>query len=265
MEHKKQIAAFSLIELSIVIIIIGLLIAGVTSGGHLIHQARLQKLLKNVDSLKTSVATFQGIHNYQLPGDADGINNFYTTSLIDGNGDGEISWNKEGVNAWHHLAVSEIYPNSIAPIKSKIDKLTNNHSFSTKLDNGKLSFIYCNSSLSRISNNIATCNENTLDDKSKITAGNYLLFGKIDNISRSTNKNGYNHLPIIKAVDAFNIDQKLDDGSHNTGVILAIGTTGGTTEEPSDNCVTPATQSGKKSDYAKSNKNKSCALLFKLH
>lgn len=45
---------FSLVELSIVLIIIGLLIAGVSSGSKLIKQARINSLINELNELKNS-------------------------------------------------------------------------------------------------------------------------------------------------------------------------------------------------------------------
>lgn len=63
--------AFSLIELSIVLIIIGLLVAGVTGGASLIRSAKLQSAVNDMESLKRSFFIFYAAKN-RVPGDLNG-------------------------------------------------------------------------------------------------------------------------------------------------------------------------------------------------
>ena len=60
--------AFSLIELSIVFIIIGLLIAGITGGASLIENAKIQNTINELQLYKQAVYTFKSIKD-RLPGD----------------------------------------------------------------------------------------------------------------------------------------------------------------------------------------------------
>ena len=63
--------AFSLIELSIVLIIIGLLVAGITGGQSLIESAKIKGFMNEMDGYKQAVFAFKTIKD-RLPGD---INN----------------------------------------------------------------------------------------------------------------------------------------------------------------------------------------------
>ena len=63
--------AFSLIELSIVLIIIGLLVAGITGGQSLIESAKVRKVINEINSWKQAVYSFEVIKN-RLPSDLDG-------------------------------------------------------------------------------------------------------------------------------------------------------------------------------------------------
>ncbi len=66
--------AFSLIELSIVLIIIGLLVAGITGGQSLIESARIRNYLTEMKQYQVAVNAFI-INKGRLPGDLnnDGI------------------------------------------------------------------------------------------------------------------------------------------------------------------------------------------------
>ena len=70
--------AFSLIELSIVLIIIGLLVAGVTGGKSLIESAKIRALYNEANSWKQAVSIFY-VAKDRLPGDLnnDGAIGFY--------------------------------------------------------------------------------------------------------------------------------------------------------------------------------------------
>lgn len=67
---RNNIAAFSLIELSIVLIIIGLLVAGVTGGASLIESARVQATINQFNNFKTSMLAFRAARD-GLPGDVN--------------------------------------------------------------------------------------------------------------------------------------------------------------------------------------------------
>jgi prepilin-type N-terminal cleavage/methylation domain-containing protein len=67
----KEYSAFSLIELSIVLIIMGLLVAGVTGGASMIENAKITSLKREVDDHIRDVFTFYS-RTGRLPGDPDG-------------------------------------------------------------------------------------------------------------------------------------------------------------------------------------------------
>ena len=67
---KPKNFGFSLIELSIVLIIIGLLVAGVTGGQSLIESAKIRSLINEINNWKQARYTFYAA-NGRLPGDID--------------------------------------------------------------------------------------------------------------------------------------------------------------------------------------------------
>ena len=64
----NNILAFSLIELSIVLIIIGLLVAGITGGASLIESAKMRNFINEVNSWRQALYTFK-VRYDRLPGD----------------------------------------------------------------------------------------------------------------------------------------------------------------------------------------------------
>ena len=66
--------AFSLIDLSIVLIIISLIVAGITGGKSLIESAKIRNVINEFNNLEKSIYAFKVIKD-RLPGDVnnDGI------------------------------------------------------------------------------------------------------------------------------------------------------------------------------------------------
>lgn len=89
MKHNKQ-AGFTLVELSIVLIIIGLIVGGVLAGQSLIRSARLQNDIAKFNSIDASFNGFN-LRFSGLPGDIANAATFFTGTAQPGqvtNGDG---------------------------------------------------------------------------------------------------------------------------------------------------------------------------------
>ena len=69
---KNKKSGFSLIELSIVLIIIGLLVAGITGGQSLIESAKIRAAINKLNGLKQGTLAFYAIKG-RLPGDVKNI------------------------------------------------------------------------------------------------------------------------------------------------------------------------------------------------
>ena len=86
---SKNKKGFSLIELSIVLIIIGLLVAGVSSGTSLVESAKVRSLLNDMRNYQQAFYSFRVVKD-RLPGDIDG------SGLIGGGGGQEYNNNSFG-------------------------------------------------------------------------------------------------------------------------------------------------------------------------
>lgn len=104
--------AFTLIELSIVLVIIGLVAGGVLAGKDLVEAARVRAAVSQIERLNVAANIFKGKYN-ALAGDMTnpdqffsvGWNNVPITSLA-GNGNGLLDW-WPWHNAYTYLYVSE--------------------------------------------------------------------------------------------------------------------------------------------------------------
>ncbi len=61
-------AGFTLIELSVVLVIIGLIVGGILTGRDLIHAAEIRATISQIEKYNTAVNTFRAMYDY-LPGD----------------------------------------------------------------------------------------------------------------------------------------------------------------------------------------------------
>ena len=123
MNHKKS-NAFSLVELSIVLIIIGLLVAGVSSGAKLIEQAKINKVITELKDYQSSVLTYQLTYD-KLPGDMDDAESFFGASATDnGDNDGKIETaaavTSESLLAWEHMALSGVIGGSFTQVSTGV-------------------------------------------------------------------------------------------------------------------------------------------------
>ena len=81
---KQKNSGFTLVELSIVLVIIGLLVGGILAGADLIRIARLNSIREEVEKFKMATNVFYGKYNC-LPGDCYNITT-YLSGVTNGNG-----------------------------------------------------------------------------------------------------------------------------------------------------------------------------------
>jgi prepilin-type N-terminal cleavage/methylation domain-containing protein len=117
MTHSKH-SGFTLVELAIVLMIIGLLIGGILKGQELIANARVAKLINQHKSYQAAAITFNDSYG-ALPGDitnpATRLSNCSTARCnVGGNGDGHVGtlnsiyYSDEQNNFWIHMAVANL-------------------------------------------------------------------------------------------------------------------------------------------------------------
>lgn len=210
--------AFSLVELSIVLVILGLLTGGVLAGQSLIRAAELRSILADFHRFRTAVHTFSDKY-MALPGDMPNATRFWGAAdtndglgtdcaeqpssdgtTCNGNGNGMIEsvvagLVQEKLRAWQHLSNAGLVegrylgtagePRSVMPASRVSPGLYELHYFA---------YLYR-------------------------AQGNMLkLAGIIPSASPVAGVNG----GILSADEAWNIDMKIDDGRSDNGKFMAL-------------------------------------------
>ncbi|MCE2927281.1 MAG: type II secretion system GspH family protein [Rickettsiales bacterium] len=116
--------AFTLVEVSIVLVVIGLLTAGILMGQSLIRAAEVRAQASQIESLNLAIATFVQ-KNKCIPGDCNVAEDlglgFAGEVGNNGNGNGIVENNattppekSERVNFWYHLTQSNLFLSPIS-------------------------------------------------------------------------------------------------------------------------------------------------------
>jgi prepilin-type N-terminal cleavage/methylation domain-containing protein len=127
---KEAPRGFTLIELAIVLVVIGLLLGGILKGQELIESARARNLISQIDSIKAAYYAFQDKYR-AIPGDYPGALAHANLSgiandQVGGNGDGVIRdtpMAREGLLAWVHLSHANLISGNYQASGSQPDPL----------------------------------------------------------------------------------------------------------------------------------------------
>ncbi len=236
MVHSKKNSGFTLVELSIVLIVIALVVAGILSSQTLIQNAKLLSVYDDINKFSTAFSSFRDSYK-ATPGDLGNLPGASFNNVGTARNNGMIDWNivlNDGTNQttestlfWQHLFIAGL----------------NNF-------NPKFSSTYTE----EVGKDYAP---------SKITGAGYQPY--------SWNNFGYAHAitfrttndvanPSLSASEAFFLDSKYDDGKPLTGSIQF--NLYWATLAPYADCLVAGNQDYKV-DVATADK-KSCNLFFTL-
>lgn len=249
MTPKSLKSAFTLLELSIVLVIISLLIGGTLVGRDLIIAADIRKTISQKEEFDTAANTFKVKYNC-LPGDCANSHNFglgsgvthhfYTSGR--GNGDGVVcnpqtphtnisgynmSGSTECINFWHHLYTSELLKYNLAGLSDlSICFVPGFHSPIPPIAKPyNVGIIGCGSTTSPLRGGWGVLDTQAI---SSIPVGRPgLVYNPVPFIGRSyiilANASYNGSTPnVISANDMSAIDLKIDDGLPLTGKVFAI-------------------------------------------
>ncbi len=105
----KRQHGFTLVEIAIVLVIIGLILGGILKGQELIDSARVRSLSNDISGIRAGWYAFQDRYN-ALPGDFSRAEAQIGASSTNGDGNGKVDAGGEAAGVWEHLAEAGFIP-----------------------------------------------------------------------------------------------------------------------------------------------------------
>lgn len=252
-------SGFTLVELSIVLVVLGLIVGGIFAAQSMIRNAQLKKVTAEMQIYVTAISNFRNKY-YALPGDFSGATALWGDSggdtvsgtppeTRDGDGDARITSQTvtstfvEQFRAWQHLANAKMVEGSysgIATVDSTQLRVVGTNIPASQLSGAGWGLVTILQSDSAINLDVPY---NTGD----IPLGTVLWFGG----NSSTDNATRNYMePMLAPDEALLMDQKIDDGIPTTGKVVAQTNLMGTACYASN-------------AYSTTNSNRICTLIFK--
>jgi prepilin-type N-terminal cleavage/methylation domain-containing protein len=207
--------AFSLVELAIVLVVLGLLVGGVLAGKSLIRASELRAITTEKETFFTATLSFRDKY-FQLPGDLTNAYQLWgapcganssTNTGCQGNGDGrfDAEFTGDDRKVFKHLSLSKLIAGTYSDTGSYVDT-------------GYTSLDRSNSPASRFPNGFWAA-QLARDQVSWAVLGNVFTIGGINPAFDSTVISpdfGFS----LKRSEAMQIDKKVDDGKASSGKVL---------------------------------------------
>ena len=242
-------SAFTLVELSIVLVILGLLVGGVLTGQSLIRAAELRSVTVEYNGYVTALGAFKDKY-MALPGDMPNATDYWGAATCDsttanvgtatcnGDGDGSLENQPEWWNFWQQLANAQLIEGNFSGIPGT--------------QGGEQAIIGVNAPRSKFPHAGWTAIQsesysdiNGIGRPFPSTQGqNLFSFGSATDEQITVGG-------ILKPEEAYNIDVKIDDGKPNIGKVTSLHDRAPCEISPYDT-------------YNLSEASKACALFFSM-
>jgi len=212
---------FTLIELSIVLVIIGLIVGGILVGQDLIRAAEIRATVGQVEKYNSAINTFRSKYN-GMPGDLTsdlasafgfvtrngGAGRGDGNGLIDGTGGtntGQVMTQETGM-LWNDMSVANLIDGNYTQNAANADSAT-----TPAVSAANVAAVFPPARLAR--GNYVTAGS--------LSSINYWLIAGLGGVTVTTG--GYSMTANLTPIEAYNMDVKLDDGMPNTGIVRATG------------------------------------------
>lgn len=190
---------FSLVELSIVLVILGLLVGGILAGKSLIRASEVRGVMKDFDMIVTATNAFKDKY-FGLPGDLTNATSFWS-GTSNGNGNGEVGWTGESLRYWVHIANAGLVAGSYDGVASAAPTpgttRPGGNVYASQMTPGSYVFLH-----------------------SSTYTGIYGKYGNMIRFAANKPSNGYHEQPLLRAEEAWNMDTKMDDGLADGGKLM---------------------------------------------
>jgi prepilin-type N-terminal cleavage/methylation domain-containing protein len=240
--NNKSLSGFTLVELAIVIVIIGLLVGGVMQGQALIEAAKVRKVITDVRKISQAVNTFYSKYD-AIPGDMRKASIFfpscvdYDSNPCNGNGDKVVVRYTETIRFWQHLYLANMhnFASTGQMYGSTQFGLNAGVNIPTSPLDGAAYWIYDNA-VNRAPSGVNGTN--------RVSFGAWLWNGGYD-------------APGLTSEQAFQIDEKMDDGKPGLGKVSASGV-----NCANPNLSGPGNTMAPEAVYVFTDNNKNCVIDF---
>ena len=212
---KQSNSGFTLVELSIVLVIIGLIIGGVMAGRDMIKAATIRAQIAQIQGYATAVNTFQGKYNY-LPGDLPPavVTQFGFTTRTGAayKGDGNMIINEGCGTASGPGCESALFWRDLSYVGMIDDSFTTATDAQVTAAAGAVGDYLPDA---KIKGNFIEATYVSTSAQATVLNNTFLVYGTTSiaaGVRTASNR--------INPQDAMNIDQKMDDGKPYTGSVL---------------------------------------------
>ena len=254
--RQPRSQAFTLVELAIVLVVVGLLVGAITMGSSLLKQSELQTVISDYTKYSNAIAQFSQQYGGQ-PGDLLDATNYWgdatncpdaatdgSPGTCNGNGNAQImdkgnaTTRNEPFRAWQHLLLANYIDGSFTGEtggsygSTDLTAVRGVNIPASRVSNAGWSIFYKG----------ATSGDTTYFDQD---LKNFLMFGVPSGDSLTQGA-------AITSSEAFQVDKKIDDSLPHTGRVTAL--------KPAAlaNCTTGGTA------YNLTNDSKACALMMNI-
>jgi prepilin-type N-terminal cleavage/methylation domain-containing protein len=203
-------AGFTLVEMAIVLVIVGLLVGGILKGQEIVNNGRVKTQVAQIDSIKAAVETFVDKYGYYPGDDPQASTQLGIDTSFNGRGDGFVSTAVGVADAdtlgeaastppnavWYELQAANLLPGVISsfPGGNQVNGLSYNIE-------GKIASSYL------------TYADFTVNLAAGAVTNKMVRIQGVLNPSVPT--------PVMREADASQIDTKYDDGIPSSGQIMA--------------------------------------------
>ena len=266
---RRHQQAFTLVEMSIAVVIIGILIGGILQGQSMIRAHEVRNVLTDAKTYAMAMQQFKDKYGY-LPGDfpdatktwgrmnsnADCVTNSAAAVLVagacDGNGNGSLFYapavnaSSEQFQVWRHLNLAGMVLGTFTgingPVGTQYDVLPGVNSPVASIE--RTTFWFYDWGMQIPTTNAAVWYDGDYT--------NTMIFG-------ARFADTWNHGAVLTGKEAFEIDTKADDGLPAYGVVRTLAKTW-LTNQNGVSCTSSDTASA--AVYTKSDTSPTCFLLF---
>jgi len=251
--------AFSLVEMSIVLVIIALIVGGIMEGRSLLRASEVRTVITDANAYKGAITQFKTQYRY-LPGDMPNAQQYWPTT-VNGNGNGIVEYTSFGTGStasvaggpneaflfWQHLALAGMVQgnyNGLADPASTVGYTIGVNSPLAQVDGvvWGASYVDCRGGCGNIFNR---------DYRDWLTVGSLLDVVYADS-------------PFLTTSEAYSIDTKMDDGLPGAGIVQMTYDNYGMFGTAAEGCSNAASGADFGASYKLSNTAKNqCGLLFK--